>query len=176
MQRLKSSLRAVAVIVLAFVTLAIPASPVLGDSTTSPGKGSVFVAHQGYDSCCSVPLGGTISRGRAEHVLLVDVTFKVVNTWGCSPTDIDIWPPEVNGVMLHPDDAGSISASATCNGVGVLCPTITGTYWLDLDAAEAAHPQTFINKLLNITAQGRWYGVACSVFTSASMAARLIKK
>lgn len=176
MQQLKGFFRTRTVLVLALVMLAIPASRALGDSTTSPGKNAVFVAHQAYDPCCGVQLSGTISKGREHHVLLVQVTFDTVAiTLGCPPTSIDIEPPEVNDVLLKPDDAGYVSARASCDAFG-LCPTITGTYWLDLDEAEAAHPETFIGKPLNVTSGGRWYGTVCSATASVSMAARLIKK
>ena len=167
-----------ATIVLLF---SLTAAPVFAaDATTSPGKTSVFVAHQssGYaDICCQVKLNATINRGRRHEVLRIDGTFKAVNTFGCSPTDVDMFPPQVNGIIVNPDALGGwISAVAHCDPSVHVCPTITGTYWLDLDAAEAANPGMFIGKPLNITLLGEWFGVNCGIFDSLTMSAVTVSK
>ena len=37
--------------------------------------------------------------------------------------------------------------------------TLTGTWWLDLDAAELAHPGMYINRPLTVTLIGGDFGV-----------------
>lgn len=151
------------------LVLSLTMAPIVGaDATTSPGQTSVFSAHQGFDACCQVVLKGKIATGLAGHVLMVAATFHAVNTSDCSPTDVQIFPPKVNGVLTNPDAFGLISASAHCDGG---CPGITGTYWLDLDAAEAANPGTFIGHPLRIKLLGQWFGVNCDILDSLTMSA-----
>lgn len=159
--------------VLLFSLIAPPAFA--ADATTSPGQKAVFVAHQDFDGCCHVSLNGQIAKGQAHNALMLDATFMVAPTTGCSPTDVGIFSPQVNGIFMNPDALGLVpSASARCQG-GV-CPTITGTYWLDLDAAEAAYPGMFVHQPLNITLSGTWFGVTCSAFNSITMSAVMVRK
>jgi hypothetical protein len=163
------------------VVLNVITPPAFGaEATTSPGNKSVFVAHEAInDACCQVQLKGTIISGQASNVLMLAASFIAENSFAapCSPTDVDIFPPQVNGISTNPDGlVGFISTSAHCGMSGGFCPTITGTYWLDLDQAEAAHPGMFIGQPLNITLLGRWFGVSCSVLTTLTMSAELVSK
>jgi hypothetical protein len=159
------------------------------EATTSPGNNSVFVAHQdGFADplhpCCA-RLDGTITSGRANGVLMLAASFTALTTDGCSPTDVDMFP-RVNGISMKPDldcaevlsclIMGPLSAKGHCDMSRGFCPTITGTYWLDLDQAEAGHPGMFIGQPLNITLLGRWFGANCSVFTTLTMSAELVSK
>jgi hypothetical protein len=123
-------------------------------------------------------MNGTINLGSSATVLKVDATFKEVNS-SCSPNAVDMFPPQVNGVTMNPDGLGAfISASASClpSAFPVVCPTITGTYWLDIDAAEAAYPGQFVGQPLNVTISGRWQGAACSVLNFLTMSAIVVNK
>ena len=78
--------------------------------------------------------------------------------------------PRVNGVGLNPLD---LSAAVSC-AAAVDC-TATGTWWLDLDAAEAAHPGSFIGKPLNVDLLGQNVS-GPGYFGYAGLRARLVKK
>jgi hypothetical protein len=163
------------------VVLNVITPPAFGaEATTFPGNKSVFVAHEAInDACCQVQLKGTIISGQASNVLMIAASFIARNSSDplCLPTDVDIFPPRVNSISTNPDGlVGFISARAHCDMSGGFCPTITGTYWLDLDQAEAAHPGMFIGQPLNITLLGRWFGANCSVLTTLTMSAELVSK
>ena len=57
----------------------------------------------------------------------------------------------------------------------VTCTT-TGTWWLDLDTAEAAHPGMFIGKALTITLMGAETTGNGDSALSATLTARVQKK
>ena len=80
-----------------------------------------------------------------------------------------------NGVDLEiTDDLGTGSSmSVNCASTATYGCTGAGHWWLDLDAAEAASPGTFIGKPLVIQLLG---GGAGPLGVSASMSARLEKK
>jgi hypothetical protein len=67
--------------------------------------------------------------------------------------------PKVNGFPVEPVFTPQITY-----GAGVNCPALTtanvrcaatGTWWLDIDAAEAAHPGQFVKQPLNIVLIGQ---------------------
>jgi hypothetical protein len=66
--------------------------------------------------------------------------------------------PTVNGISIEPSGHGGI----THLSVGQQCPsnvtfcTITGMFWLDLDAAEDAHKGMFLGQPLDIRGLQQW--------------------
>jgi hypothetical protein len=106
------------------------------------GRNSAFAEVYIFDLA---PPGGppavelTIPRGRAKRMLLADATM-VSNEFG--PTTISVGPL-VNGIPMHSADA----AVANCS-TGEFGCTASGHWWMDLDAAEAANPGSFIGQPL----------------------------
>ena len=90
-----------------------------------------------------------------------------------------IWPT-INGIVVEPKDAGGPhTAQINCSGISGsytnFCTT-TGTFWLDIDAAEAAHPGMFIGKALTITLMGEEFTGNGDNGLGATLTARVQKK
>ena len=143
------------------------------DSTTSPGKENFHAS----TSAVAVPSGsegvllsGVITSGRKGRTLIVEAFVGSL-----APGEDGAFRPRVNGFFLEPTDS-----FGNGNAMTVYCPS-TATYgctggahwWMDLDAAEAAHPGTFLNKPLNIDLLG--VGTT-SLGVVANLSARLEKK
>ena len=156
------------------VGLLMVGSVIAGDTTTSPGRNSVHVSTIAVALPAGVEtvmLAGTIVRGKHGQVLTVDASVGSV-----APGEAGSFRPRVNGVAFETtDDFGTgSSASIICASPGVYGCTGTGHWWIDLDAAEAAHPGTFIGKPLSIELVGG--GLGGPIGVSANMSARLEKK
>jgi hypothetical protein len=96
-------------------------------------------------------LTGTITKGRAKTVVAVE--GMLTNIGQSSGQRNETIFPTINGISLEP---AGFRAQVNCPQIGpslVTCTT-TGTWWLDLDTAEAAHPGMFIGKALTITLVG----------------------
>ncbi len=142
-----------AVLVCLFVLFS--ASPGFSAST-SPGGNSV------YESATGVPLPvgpapllvGTISKGLRSRVLEVNAMLTVGVPFGPG-IELSLLV-DVNGVLMEPLPSGPFGAVQSCVdiGFGASGCTISGTWWLDLDAAEAASPGVFLRKPLTITLFG----------------------
>jgi len=152
---------------------AIAVGSARADSTTSPGKENFHAS----TTAVAVPavsegvlLSGVIARGKKGRVLIVEAFVGSL-----AAGESGLFRPRVNGVFLEPtDDFGN------GNAMGINCPSTatrscTGSahWWLDLDAAEAAHPGTFFNQALNIDLLGAGAGPLGVV---ANLSARLEKK
>jgi hypothetical protein len=144
-----------------------------GDSSTSPGKENFHVSTKAVAVPAAsegVLLSGQIERGKKGRVLIVEAFVGSV-----APGENGLFRPRVNDVFLEPtDDFGN------GNFMGINCPTTTAFacsggahWWIDLDAAEAAHPGTFHNKPLNVDLLGRGQ---TSLGVVANLSARLEKK
>ena len=158
--------RAIIVLAIAFL---VPTWAGQGHAaSTSPGKNSAFESTT--VNPIPVPpvtlLTATISKGKNRTVVAVEAMI----TASAGPALKFTIRPTVNGVDMEPSGAASqegCSASIPCSA--------TGTWWLDLDAAELANPGTFIGKLLTITLIGGEEGGA-AVDGHVTMTVRLEKK
>jgi hypothetical protein len=127
-------------IALLFLALA---SPGLAQNT-SPGRNAVAAATFVLDV---EPPGGaavltaTLTRGRAKRLLMIDATM-VMNDDG--PVVMSLGPL-VNGVGAWPNAA----AIGHCGAAEFAC-TVTGHWWLDLDATEIENPGAFIGQPLTV--------------------------
>jgi len=145
---------AITIVTLAVLGASI-ATPVWADATTSPGVNSVHVSSNHLSMpdpfVETVLLTGTILRGKRNRVLVVDATFGSL-----APGENAHIKPLVNGVGLEPtDDFGNGSGVAiNCPSTATLTCTASGSWWLDLDAAEAAQPGKFIGRPLTIELRG----------------------
>jgi hypothetical protein len=115
-------------------------------ASTSPGKSSAFA------SGSLSPLGAnpttlltaTIAKGRKRRVLAIEAT---VGTESGAAGVLEM-RPLVNDVAAD----GPI-VSVACQPTLVHC-SMTGTWWLDLDAAEAANPGVFVKQPLEVRLVG----------------------
>ncbi len=132
----------------------------------TPPKFNLFVRDVGgtRDGTGKItPLVGTLAKGRAKTVLRVDFTVL-----GDSPSGNQTESLTINGHIV-PD--------------GVYYPNwftqgeygITRTYWLDLDAAEAAYPGSYVNQPLVISLASNWPLSPNDTYT-VSFSVQLVKK
>jgi hypothetical protein len=150
--------------------------------STSPGKKSVFVSETGK----ALPLGsvtllsGTIAKGKRKRVLTVHAMITngpYANPQLPVPVALSL-NPLVNGVPMEPTTENTQGAVADCGAFTeprVTC-TLTGTWWLDLDAAELAHVGTFIGKPLTIELTGGSLAGGGGTPVDVSFSARLEAK
>jgi len=84
--------------------------------------------------------------------------------------------PTVNGIGMEPS-AGitHFSISQQCPANVTFC-TVNGTFWLDLDAAEAAHKGMFLGKPLNIALSGEACNGGGGAITHATLTGQLLAK
>ena len=146
----KISSAALAALLLVGVVVAKPA----GAASTSPGKNSAFESSD-FSGNGDIPqavttlLTATIVKGKKKNVLVVEATLS---TGSSSSSSYLYLRTDVNGYEIEPLDSGGSSQFLTfCNGTPC---TLTAAWWLDLDAAEAAHPGIFIKQPLTVTLRG----------------------
>jgi hypothetical protein len=166
------------VVLTVLLALVSPVSAVVVDEdlTTSPGKEAVFFSRLEWWSPAGLfELSGVISKGKAHSVVRVDATYL---------TELGVAGPNV-----CPTQPTTIRISATVNGrrmtgwPGMSCPanaydcSVSGTLWLDLDAAEAAQPGLFKGQPLTITVSGEDYGqAACELVRGLTVSVQQVKK
>ena len=164
------------------VTVGVELPLALADGSTSPGDTSVFVskADVSLPGCNQTAiLTATIKRGKAHHVLMVQamMLFEGQLPPVTGPAVISA-SPTVNGISIEPSGHGGI----THFSMGQQCPsnvtfcTITGMFWLDLDAAEDAHKGMFLGKPLDITLSGMACNGGGGVITHATLVGQLLVK
>ena len=118
-------------------------------ATTSPGKTSSFASGDGgLDGVGDIPpLTAQILKGKSKTVIKIDAS---VSTATNAVLVGDYLDPSVNGYPLMPSSYIYGQCSATN---GAYC-TLTATFWMDVDAAELAHPGVYVGQPLNVTLQG----------------------
>ena len=165
--------RQIAIVVL----MAVSASQALATmSTTSPGKTAVFGSEDAGSLSLSGSTGGlsgTISKGKRGRVLQLAASLSVAGDPAVSSIYLQ---PFVNGTSFNPLQ-GLSYYTGQCDTAAATDCTISITAWLDLDAAEAAHPGTFIGKPLSIGVYGGAFAFGVSGLAyRTSFAAELVKK
>lgn len=125
----------------------------------------------------------TVAKGTANNLLFVQATIQELGI--VPPGDTMAMFPTVNGIGFQPDLSkpeaskvwkGCRNPYLTPDGSGdyPVCG-FTGTWWLDLDTAEAAHPGVLIGQPLVI--QLKAVGFAGNVsYANVSLTAQLVKK
>jgi hypothetical protein len=142
-----------------------------GDSTTSPGKNAVYVSQSGVPvgTAFAQLISGTIQKGKKKRVVEADLTL--IDT-GNSAGVIGVGPI-INGLALVMEPTATHIQLSDCPSLSLNRCSVTGHFWLDLDAAEVAHPGVFIKQPLVI----ELWGIGDVPFTGmASLRARLVKK
>lgn len=161
-------MRFATILALAALVLAGAAGGSWADST-SPGKTSAFESASlspltvGTDDL----LTATLIKGKAKSVLAIQATITT-NT-GADGTLHML--PNVNGVAVQ-----GTTVNQTCAFSVAHC-TVSGTWWLDLDAAEAANPGQILKVPLEVTLQG---GVLAGgdpdVSATVTLSVQMVKK
>lgn len=103
--------------------------------------------------------GATLAKGKKKKVIVVEATMTS-GIPGPLPMVLTMWA-SLNGVAMEPTgnpvgimtDCGGTALSPWLGGPLFGC-TLSGTFWLDLDQAEAASPGTFINMPLTVVLMG----------------------
>jgi hypothetical protein len=144
-------------------------------ASTSPGKNSAFESSDfgngDMPQAVTTLLTATLLKGKKKHVLVVEATLSS----GTSPVPSYLFlRATVNGFPMEPLDSGLLDdvLQACNNGPCILSPT----WWLDLDAAELAHPGMFIKQPLTVTLLGGEGFPAPQLDSKATMSVRLQKK
>jgi hypothetical protein len=145
-------------------------------ASTGPGKKSAFESSD-FNGFGDIPAGvsplltATIVKGKKKNVLVVEATLST----GSSPSSSYLYlRTDVNGWEIEPLDGGGSSQVLTdCNGTPC---TLTAAWWLDLDAAEAAHPGVFIGQPLTVTLRGGEGSPSPQYDGKVTMSVRLEKK
>jgi hypothetical protein len=126
-------------------TLLIAASRVRADGSVS-GKNAAAASiseqtpllNWPFDPLNETLLTATIEKGKKRRMLTINASLHY-NGLDATLLGIDV---TVNGWGVEPENR---SVMYCTNG---LCDTVTGSWWLDLDAAEAEHPGLYINQPL----------------------------
>ena len=124
----------------------LPASLARG-AETGPGKQSAMTSMNFTmaDDDVATPLSAEIVRGKEHNRLIVHLWVRLVSAHNA---DSVFWDNivRVNGVSVEPTGGGTHQEE-------VCSPSCSrgATFWLDLDAAEAAHPHQFLGRPLDVT-------------------------
>ena len=121
------------------------------------------------------PLIGTMGKGVHNRVLRIDATITVFMEHALPSLGVRPW---VNDLEPYPGAVNVPSIAVTaCDWIKTSTCTVTGSFWFDLDALEAANPGTIIGKPLVITLNGGSpAGQGDGLRYSASFSAELVKK
>ena len=143
-------------------------------ASTGPGKKSAFESSDfgigDIPQAVATLLTATIAKGKKKNVLVVEATLS---SGASSISSYLILGTTVNGVEMEPGYPNPNFVLQSCGGG--LC-TLTGTWWLDLDAAELANPGVFINQPLTVTLRGGEASAAPQSDGRVTMSVRLQKK
>ena len=159
--------------VAALALLCVSASAHAQVQTTSPGTKSVFskqaasMSNGGSQSDIQL-LGGEIVKAKKKHVLRIDATLS---------TEADVRPDEVYFVIgVNNTDIGT--AVAHCDSTEMIHECgVSGSFWVDLDAAEQINPGTVIGRPLTIVMRGGSTDLGgVGELYAASFSAQMVKK
>ncbi len=110
----------------------------------------------------------TIIKGKKKNVLIIESTVTVFG----GGTDACLTEVRVNGVLAFPS-TGFINVACTPTSASG-SQTLTATYWLDIDDAEAGHPGVFYGQPLNVVVKTNTDAIG--QVGSISVVARMEKK
>jgi hypothetical protein len=127
------------------ILLAFAAAPALAQ-VSAGGKHAAFAAANGItlndgNTGVGTLLQATLPKGRKKSVLAIEAAMQV----DISQESLPSLEVTVNGMS-----ANGPAVSADCKFAGAQRCPLAGSWWLDLDAAEAASPGTFVGKPLTV--------------------------
>jgi len=113
-----------------------------------------------------VPLTTTLARGQAKTLLRVTGALHVHAGGAVTGAYVRL---DVNGVAVEPAVfVVNCTAHTDCSA--------SGSWWLDVSAAEAAHPGTFVNQALDmIMSGGNWSVGGQGTAYGATLSAELVR-
>ena len=145
-------------------------------ASTPPGKTAVYASTAAtlVDDVPVQLLTATIQKGKKKRVLEVEISMTVRTAEGGV-----VVKPTINGLpVLEPTPVGDIDHAFKMHfGLGNWGQTYA--YWVDLDAAEGAHPGVFIGQPLVIEVEAVFsnpYEGQPPATSIAAVRARLQKK
>lgn len=123
-------------------------------ASTSPGKNSAFVSSSGVLTAYMPQATATIVKGKKKTVLAIEASYSDGASYPTAPgIRVLGMRVAVNGVLAQPNPSAAYVYLTDCGFVDtppVAC-TVTGTFWLDVDAAELANPGMFVGQPLVVT-------------------------
>jgi len=137
---------------------------------TGPGKNAAYASAEGssFPFSETTILAASIEKGKAGRVLDISSNIEVTN--GASdPISMLVF---VNGFPVAPTNHNFGAWAGACTTLGC---SVGGNWWLDLDAAEAAHSGVFIGQPLVVTVDTYQNGPGGQSYTS-TLAVKMIKK
>ena len=116
-------------------------------------------------------MSATILKGKKKYALVIEAKVTLADTSGA---ELSLLLPIVNGFggLVQPNALSGVTTTKCAPG-GSGC-SVSGTYWMDIDAAESVSPGSFYNMPLNVS-----LGIAVSnlsAATSSSLVVRMEKK
>jgi hypothetical protein len=160
-------MRTALVLLATVLSLALATSPAHAQVTSGPSKNAVYAWDNATFAGFIADVDATITKGKAHRVLEVEGMAYTVG--GCTGDHVAVYPI-VNGWAMYGHD---LYLEPT---VGGTFRSASGTWWLDLDAADAQSPGKFINKPLDITLRANSANCPNGATFEGSLRARLVKK
>jgi hypothetical protein len=150
-------------------SLALLALPAHADVASSPARTTAARSAVGLDLGGSPSINVQLYKGKRRTMLVVHGGVAATAFVGAG-LDVGV---KANGIAMEPTDSVGDSRilQTGCQGY---C-SLSGTWWLDLDLAEEAHPGMFVNVPIDVTLQGEGL-FATSQTYRMSVTATLMKK
>jgi hypothetical protein len=144
--------------------------PARADAVSSPGKVTAVRSAAGF-FVDTTPVKTTVQlvKGKRRNLLIVNGVLSGSSTVAGTFIGLGV---TVNGIHLEPNDATDSRIFQRCE-VG-FC-TVSGTWWVDLDAVETAHPGMFVNMPLSVELQSQAF-VSLFLQAKVSITATMVKK
>jgi len=153
--------------------VALAPVPARADAVSSPGKVTAVRSAVGLNVDNS-PLPTTVQlvKGKRRYLLVVS---GVLSGYAPTPGTFIGLGATVNGFDFEPFDGNMSRIFQQCAGdaTGGFC-TVSGTWFVDLDAMEATHPGTFVNVPLSVSLHSQSIGGVLN--GKLTLTAMLVKK
>src|SRR5262245_33107795 len=149
-------------------SIALLALPAHADVGSSPARTTAARSATGLDLSGWRTINVQLYKGKRKTMLVVHGVVAATAQGAFLVASV-----KANGVAMEPTDfAGEPRlVSSECKGE---C-SVSGTWWLDLDLAEQAHPGMFINVPINVTLLGQTVVTTTQIYKMSVMAT-LMKK
>lgn len=152
-------------------------------ASTSPGKNSAFESSSALlVGPGSTLLTASLEKGKKKTVLAIEASYTDA---AYSPTAATArvlgLTVTVNGLGVQPNPVAPYTVNTDCGFTDTppAACTVTGTWWLDIDAAETASPGLFVGQPLSIALVGGDLSLGALVGVQpmdASLSVRVTKK
>jgi hypothetical protein len=146
--------RSLATATLLALALSVSTTGVASADSVSPGKNAAFVSATGVLTTYTTQPVATIAKGRRNTVLAIEASYSDGASYP-TPAGMRVLGMQVyvNGVGVQPNPFGTYEFLTDCGFVDTdsnAC-SVTGTWWLDIDAAELANPGQFVGQPLTVS-------------------------